>query len=413
MSEEASVIPMMNVLAQRIRAALELTDHGRQEWIDGTLELASSLAEARRRFKSDNQFAHWIVDEDLEGIGANDRSALIKMAGDLHLARQILEESGRHSWQLIWREEMAGRFTNASKPDAKSHNRDSQLSQAEIPAKPQDITAADAPRHPSPLPHRSAFRGFDRGAEVHGIYRHQDCRTFIARSLKQSGGKQIWQMILTALDAGLLAPTNMVLSRLSLRLLFPDAPFGFCLRYDLTDSKQRKHVRDILLPAAISNKDAILHDPNRIEEILADHHRQQQTQEAQGRRDRDLAQAIASLPSHEDQVIIFGKSLWPCTDPSLRDSFSYDQLRAACWAFKDMRSWMQMTPDHSPRSMAIRIRLSTRWYAEFADRSLSAEVRSAIKRVYQLVHLMAGLLETNPEGECRWPASPTSEGQWP
>lgn len=43
----ADVITLPNVLAQRIRGAYERTEHGRQEWIEGTLELAAALAEAR------------------------------------------------------------------------------------------------------------------------------------------------------------------------------------------------------------------------------------------------------------------------------------------------------------------------------------------------------------------------------
>jgi hypothetical protein len=38
---------MMSVLADRIRTAYERTERGRHEWIEGTLELAAALAEAR------------------------------------------------------------------------------------------------------------------------------------------------------------------------------------------------------------------------------------------------------------------------------------------------------------------------------------------------------------------------------
>ena len=50
-------------------------------------------------------------------IGHQDRAALINMSANLALSRIILQETERSSWQLIWNEELKGRFTSASKPD--------------------------------------------------------------------------------------------------------------------------------------------------------------------------------------------------------------------------------------------------------------------------------------------------------
>jgi hypothetical protein len=65
MSKTDNVINLptpMNVLAGRIRAAYGRIGRGRQEWIEGTVELAAALKEARARFPSDQQFLHRIVD---------------------------------------------------------------------------------------------------------------------------------------------------------------------------------------------------------------------------------------------------------------------------------------------------------------------------------------------------------------
>jgi hypothetical protein len=47
----------LDMLAERIRVSYERTEHGRHEWIEGTLELAAALAEARNRFPSNSAFA--------------------------------------------------------------------------------------------------------------------------------------------------------------------------------------------------------------------------------------------------------------------------------------------------------------------------------------------------------------------
>lgn len=64
----------------------------RQEWIEGTLELAAALAEARERFKSNTEFSHWLVDAGLDHITPDDRAALINMAADIDLALIVLQE---------------------------------------------------------------------------------------------------------------------------------------------------------------------------------------------------------------------------------------------------------------------------------------------------------------------------------
>ena len=107
----------MNVLADRIREALARADRSRIEWVEATLDLAATLKEARERFPSNEAFAHWLVDSKLDAdiMGHQTRAALINMAADLALARIVLQETKRNSWQLIWQEEMKPRLTSAGK----------------------------------------------------------------------------------------------------------------------------------------------------------------------------------------------------------------------------------------------------------------------------------------------------------
>ena len=80
----------MHKLAKRIRAAYARTERGRQEWIEGMLELAAALADGRKRFEADRQFSLWLAENELDVISKDDWAALIKL-GDLPFARSVLE----------------------------------------------------------------------------------------------------------------------------------------------------------------------------------------------------------------------------------------------------------------------------------------------------------------------------------
>ena len=74
----------MNVLADRIRGALASVQRGHIETIEGMLELAVALKEARDCFSDNRQFSIWLAENELDAefIGHNNRAALINMAGD-------------------------------------------------------------------------------------------------------------------------------------------------------------------------------------------------------------------------------------------------------------------------------------------------------------------------------------------
>ena len=133
----------MNVLADRIRDALARAGRSRIEWIEATLDLASTLNEARERFPSNEAFAHWLVDSKLDAdmMGHQTRAALINMAADLALARIVLQETNRNSWQLIWQEEMKPRLTSASKMVPRS-DKSAESSDASAPAAKKRRAAA-------------------------------------------------------------------------------------------------------------------------------------------------------------------------------------------------------------------------------------------------------------------------------
>jgi hypothetical protein len=107
----------LDVLAVRHRAAWDKTQHGRQEWIEGTLELAAVLAEERKAIPADQAFCSWLERNGLDKKPSHqDRAALIGMATDFAVTREVLEKTDRSSWRHIWENELRKRFTHVGKP---------------------------------------------------------------------------------------------------------------------------------------------------------------------------------------------------------------------------------------------------------------------------------------------------------
>ena len=100
----------LDVLAQRYRAATEKMAsgtekmaNGREQWIEGTLELAAVVRDARTELPDHRAFSRWLELHNLKKISPQDRSALNQFADDLVYARRLLEQSNSISWQQIWR----------------------------------------------------------------------------------------------------------------------------------------------------------------------------------------------------------------------------------------------------------------------------------------------------------------------
>ena len=95
----------------KIQNGRQQETEGKRLWIEGTLELISILDDARKRLGSDQAFGTWLSDN---GYGENritrhDRSALLNMAADLNVTREVLAQTHRRSWRHIWEEEVQSR----------------------------------------------------------------------------------------------------------------------------------------------------------------------------------------------------------------------------------------------------------------------------------------------------------------
>lgn len=96
--------------AARIRAAFDRTERGRQEWVAGTIELATELYAVRCELDGDDRrFGVWLAENELDDLGKNDRAALIKIGEHIGIARPILQECAGMAWRKLWEEEIGPR----------------------------------------------------------------------------------------------------------------------------------------------------------------------------------------------------------------------------------------------------------------------------------------------------------------
>jgi hypothetical protein len=105
----------IDMLAERYRAAFTKLEGGRAQWIEGTLELAVVVAEARIDYPDHRAFSHWLSHHGLEHLHPNDCMALKGFSRDLQAARKMLEESKSTSWRTIWEKQPKRTLTKNGK----------------------------------------------------------------------------------------------------------------------------------------------------------------------------------------------------------------------------------------------------------------------------------------------------------
>jgi len=99
-----NVVPMptpLDRLAARIKAGIARANAGRQEWIEGQIDLCTALVEARDQFALDVEFGHWY---DAQGFnfGRTARSNAITMGRKPDVLRKCLETTESLSIRLIY-----------------------------------------------------------------------------------------------------------------------------------------------------------------------------------------------------------------------------------------------------------------------------------------------------------------------
>jgi hypothetical protein len=387
------------------------------------IPMARGLLAARHRYIADQDFGNWLEQSPYRDINHTDRAALLKIAEHEVYIVHLMRVSTLTSPRLIWET-----FGSAAQAMAVSHDvkpasgidttvKKGTVSHDVKPASGIDTTVKKPDRNAARSMRRdNSFYGRERADEVQAVYQKRITHTAISKVLRSRGGKELWNLILEAIDAGFLTETNYNSSweaGLSLRILFPhDDAAGYCRKIDLSTLQAIKHVRDVVLPAMIAHRDFILADPSQIGKIMHRIEYDAREKSIEARVTARLAQRRVPMAKHEYDVVIYGQVFWPNPRPDVTD-YSYDQVRAACWYFHEHDQLFRMMYPDSAKSRAMQIRFSPRWFSQYADRELTSEPRDKIKTVFRLIHAMTLALEENPTGASNRPPPPTTDGEWP
>lgn len=410
-------------LADRLRVAyarVERAERSIQEWIDATLELAAVLAEARARFPDNRAFSVWLAENDMDMLGKNDRAALIGFAGNLAVARRVLEETHRASWQLIWRER-ATEFTvpnarNTVEIPAEPENRPEEPPAAAPeesgPAEPAAEVGDAAGPEPEPVDTRSMLHDLPRAQEVAAIFQHPKTRTTLGHLFRGRGGRQIWDLVLQAIDGRVCTPNHAAIGKPNIRLVLPDIDLRhrnpFADQFDLTRPAHRTMIQDVVLPAVIANREAYLANPADLEQIVRRHG----VPPAPPPPDRQAAALRRATEAGQQRIVVFGEEMWPHE----QGLYDYDQIRCAIWIVKDLETLISAPPSTSPVGRADYVKVSLIWLnqyiARLKTRAPADRHADKVLRLLAMTHKVADLMQRNPTAECIFPHSPNVEGQW-
>jgi len=391
----------LNKIGERIDAAFARAQRGNKEWIEGSIELAQALAEARDRFPSDNAFGAWLGENGHDHVNKNDRASLIHFGSNPSRARIVFEETLRTSYQLIW-EDVKGWFPNARKPVPEStpEANVTVFPSPQPPTAPPDTSVVPTTESRSAkLNKRHAFHDLPRGAEIAKTFLKAEASSRIGRVLTARHGKEIWNLILQCYDAGFLRDSNFMpggTPNLSLMLLFPRTPVSYAKRYMVTDQKDRDTIRERIIPAAMAYRDELLATPDSLEQIVQKYERVTREQAAAKAREQRLETARQKLGPTEPEVILYGHFFWPIIDIADPDQrYDYATLAAAAWFFADALALaMGSKEDNSPRSCGMKIRFLVKRFSLFNKTSAPHDPsRARWMKVFHLVHEMTRLLE--------------------
>src|ERR1700730_5340732 len=100
-TENVRVTEPLDLIGKRIDAAYNRLEGGRKECIEGSIELAMALSEARRQIPKHTEFHAWLIENGHDYVSAPYRSSLIRMAAHPKLTRTVLEETNSYPTNLF------------------------------------------------------------------------------------------------------------------------------------------------------------------------------------------------------------------------------------------------------------------------------------------------------------------------
>jgi hypothetical protein len=116
-------------------------ESGNKLWLEGAIELINTLYDARQHFPADQEFGKWLDGNGYgeERITRNDRAALLNMALNLDVTREVLAETHRRSWRLIWEEEIQPRLHSPVQPNSQRPKKNGAKRKANRVQKPEGL----------------------------------------------------------------------------------------------------------------------------------------------------------------------------------------------------------------------------------------------------------------------------------
>jgi len=105
----------LDVLALRYRAAFDKINGGREQWIEGTLELGAVISEAVGMFPATQEYSRWLGRHQLEHLSPNDRRAIVAIyemeRGHPGTGQKLLGDNIGLALRTIW-EKKAPKINN-------------------------------------------------------------------------------------------------------------------------------------------------------------------------------------------------------------------------------------------------------------------------------------------------------------
>ena len=407
----------MNVLVERVRAGHQRAERGGQEWIEGVLEMASAMHEARDRFQNDDRrLGIWTIENEIDFFNQDDRNALVNMGAHLELARIVLEETQRRCFQLIWREEMKPRLEGKITPpevhgvvismsrSAMTDDRSVQVEKVD-PAIPQKAELTRTPKLDLP---RKEFRKRGRQATfaslpdadlVNAHMLEKQARAEFGKFVRTPKGRPAWTLLIESIETGLYGPPTRADSTTSMtvRVLLPWLPQRSFAGFHLKNPLTHKLVREVLFPM-LRERPELRETPHLVErEFNARRRASEEDARRKSKLDEHKAKIQAgAMAAGEQPIVAFGEPLWPPQRPDLTSPYSYKELCHACWFVGYFLGIAR--PGWKPTETAM------------AGRHLAKYIEPVQPGFVAAVRAIFNAYEDHPDGEKQFPPIPVNFG---
>ena len=243
------------------------------------MPMARGLCAAKRKHPATQEFGNWLQGSPYQKLGHTDRAALIQIGEHEEVAGSFLLTTSLISPELIW-DAIKGSLlpSSATSDDRNSANPPEpavSIGESDPPSDPPSSRPSSRPAAAtvlftkSRMTVRCGFAQAPRAEEIYELFQNKEARATVGHIWHGKYGQDIWNLIVTALDAGLLVENDRAFSTASLWLLFPSLPRTG--KYNLENPEHLVFIRDGVLPAMIACRDKILTNLEQAQEIIKEY----------------------------------------------------------------------------------------------------------------------------------------------